>query len=226
MKTFIRTSTGSYPVITGHGVIGETASAAGITAGHKVTVITDDNVAPLHLEKLLAVLPEGAKHIVIPHGEQSKNWALAGELLEQLAADDMPRDGVIVALGGGVVGDLAGFVAGTYMRGIDYVQVPTTLLAAIDSSVGGKTAVDLKAGKNLAGRIYPPKAVVCDLDMLSTLPRAEWKCGLGEAVKYAVLAGGEIYDIMQAGAENDLERLVDLCIDYKRPARENSPSPS
>ena len=128
----------------------------------------------------------------------------------------MPRDGVIVALGGGVVGDLAGFVAGTYMRGIDYVQVPTTLLAAIDSSVGGKTAVDLKAGKNLAGRIYPPKAVVCDLDMLSTLPRAEWKCGLGEAVKYAVLAGGEIYDIMQAGAENDLERLVDLCIDYKR----------
>lgn len=216
MKTFIRTSTGSYPVITGHGVIGETASAAGITAGHKVTVITDDNVAPLHLEKLLAVLPEGAKHIVIPHGEQSKNWALAGELLEQLAADDMPRDGVIVALGGGVVGDLAGFVAGTYMRGIDYVQVPTTLLAAIDSSVGGKTAVDLKAGKNLAGRIYPPKAVVCDLDMLSTLPRAEWKCGLGEAVKYAVLAGGEIYDIMQAGAENDLERLVDLCIDYKR----------
>ena len=219
MKTFIRTSTGSYPVITGHGVIGETASAAGITAGRKVTVITDDNVAHLHLEKLLAVLPEGAKHIVIPHGEQSKNWALAGELLEQLAADDMPRDGVIVALGGGVVGDLAGFVAGTYMRGIDYVQVPTTLLAAIDSSVGGKTAVDLKAGKNLAGRIYPPKAVVCDLDMLSTLPKAEWKCGLGEAVKYAVLAGGEIYDIMQAGAENDLERLVDLCIDDGERAR-------
>ena len=217
MKTFIRTSTGSYPVITGHGVIGETASAAGITAGHKVTVITDDNVAPLHLERLLTVLPEGAKHIVIPHGEQSKNWALAGELLEQLAADDMPRDGVIVALGGGVVGDLAGFVAGTYMRGIDYVQVPTTLLAAIDSSVGGKTAVDLKAGKNLAGRIYPPKAVVCDLDTLSTLPGTEWKCGLGEAVKYAVLAGGEIFDIMREGVtENNLERLVDLAVDYKR----------
>ena len=165
----------------------------------------------------MSVLPDGTLRYVIPHGEKSKNWTLAGELLEKLAADGFCRDDTLVALGGGVVGDITGFVASVYMRGVPYVQVPTTLLAAIDSSVGGKTAVDLKAGKNLAGRIYPPKAVVCDLDTLATLPRSEWKCGLGEAVKYAVLAGGEIFDIMEsgAGAEN-LERLIDLCVDYKR----------
>lgn len=217
MKITVSTSTGEYPVITGRGLLDRFASLAGVPReGTKAAVITDDNVAPLYLSRLLASLPKGTPCYVVPHGEQSKNWELAGKLLDWLASVDFCRDDTVIALGGGVVGDLAGFVAGVYMRGVPYVQMPTTLLAAIDSSVGGKTAVDLKAGKNLAGRIYPPKAVVCDLDMLSTLPRAEWKCGLGEAVKYAVLAGGEIYDIMQAGAENDLERLVDLCIDYKR----------
>lgn len=218
MKTTVTTSTGEYPVITGHGILKDFADLTRICReGTKAAVVTDDNVAPLWLDRLLSVLPDGTLRYVIPHGEKSKNWTLAGELLEKLAADGFCRDDTLVALGGGVVGDITGFVASVYMRGVPYVQVPTTLLAAIDSSVGGKTAVDLKAGKNLAGRIYPPKAVVCDLDTLATLPRSEWKCGLGEAVKYAVLAGGEIFDIMEsgAGAEN-LERLIDLCVDYKR----------
>ena len=218
MKTTVTTSTGEYPVITGHGILKDFADLTQICReGTKAAVVTDDNVAPLWLDRLLSVLPDGTLRYVIPHGEKSKNWALAGELLEKLAADGFCRDDTLVALGGGVVGDITGFVASVYMRGVPYVQVPTTLLAAIDSSVGGKTAVDLKAGKNLAGRIYPPKAVVCDLDTLATLPRSEWKCGLGEAVKYALLAGGEIFDIMEsgAGAEN-LERLIDLCVDYKR----------
>lgn len=218
MKTTVTTSTGEYPVITGHGVLKDFADLTQICReGTKAAVVTDDNVAPLWLDRLLSALPEGTLRYVIPHGEKSKNWTLTGELLEKLAADGFCRDDTLVALGGGVVGDITGFVASVYMRGVPYVQVPTTLLAAIDSSVGGKTAVDLKAGKNLAGRIYPPKAVVCDLDTLATLPRSEWKCGLGEAVKYAVLAGGEIFDIMErgAGAEN-LERLIDLCVDYKR----------
>ena len=218
MKTTVTTSTGEYPVITGHGILKDFADLTQICReGTKAAVVTDDNVAPLWLDRLLSVLPDGTLRYVIPHGEKSKNWTLAGELLEKLAADGFCRDDTLVALGGGVVGDITGFVASVYMRGVPYVQVPTTLLAAIDSSVGGKTAVNLKAGKNLAGRIYPPKAVVCDLDTLATLPRSEWKCGLGEAVKYAVLAGGEIFDIMErgAGAEN-LERLIDLCVDYKR----------
>lgn len=218
MKTTVTTSTGEYPVITGHGILKDFVDLTQICReGTKAAVVTDDNVAPLWLDRLLSVLPDGTLRYVIPHGEKSKNWTLAGELLEKLAADGFCRDDTLVALGGGVVGDITGFVASVYMRGVPYVQVPTTLLAAIDSSVGGKTAVDLKAGKNLAGRIYPPKAVVCDLDTLATLPRSEWKCGLGEAVKYAVLAGGEIFDIMQSGAEQkDLERLIDLCVDYKR----------
>lgn len=218
MKTTVTTSTGEYPVITGHGILKDFADLTQICReGTKAAVVTDDNVAPLWLDRLLSVLPDGTLRYVIPHGEKSKNWTLAGELLEKLAADGFCRDDTLVALGGGVVGDITGFVASVYMRGVPYVQVPTTLLAAIDSSVGGKTAVDLKAGKNLAGRIYPPKAVVCDLDTLATLPRSEWKCGLGEAVKYAVLAGGEIFDIMESGAEQkDLERLTDLCVDYKR----------
>ena len=218
MKTTVTTSTGEYPVITGHGILKDFADLTQICReGTKTAVVTDDNVAPLWLDRLLSVLPDGTLRYVIPHGEKSKNWTLAGELLEKLAADGFCRDDTLVALGGGVVGDITGFVASVYMRGVPYVQVPTTLLAAIDSSVGGKTAVDLKAGKNLAGRIYPPKAVVCDLDTLATLPRSEWKCGLGEAVKYAVLAGGEIFDIMERGAEaQNLERLIDLCVDYKR----------
>lgn len=218
MKITVRTSVGEYPVISGHGLLGNFAELSGVCGGgRKAAVITDDNVAPLYLSDLLATLPEDTPRYVVPHGEQSKNWELAGKLLDWLASVDFCRDDTVIALGGGVVGDLAGFVASVYMRGVPYVQVPTTLLAAIDSSVGGKTAVDLKAGKNLAGRIYPPRAVICDLDTLKTLPKSEWKCGIGEAVKYAVLAGGEIFDLMNAGIdEGNLERLVDLCVDYKR----------
>lgn len=218
MRTVINASGGAYPVITGHGLLKELPALAGVCRGNtKAAVFTDDNVAPLYLDTLLSALPEGTLHYVVPHGEKSKNWALAGELLEKLAGDGFCRDDTVIALGGGVVGDLAGFVASVYMRGVPYVQAPTTLLAAIDSSVGGKTAVDLKAGKNLAGRIYPPRTVVCDLDTLSTLPKAEWKCGIGEALKYAVLTGGEIFDIMEKGLdESNTERLVDLAVDYKR----------
>ena len=219
MRTVINASGGAYPVITGHGLLKELPALAGVCRGNtKAAVFTDDNVAPLYLDTLLSALPEGTLHYVVPHGEKSKNWALAGELLEKLAGDGFCRDDTVIALGGGVVGDLAGFVASVYMRGVPYVQAPTTLLAGIDSSVGGKTAVDLTAGKNLAGRIYPPSAVIFDPDALSTLPPAEWKCGLGEAVKYAVLAGGEIFDIMEKGDATgvDLERLAAACIDYKR----------
>lgn len=158
MKTTVTTSTGEYPVITGHGILKDFADLTQICReGTRAAVITDDNVAPLWLDRLLSVLPEGTLRYVIPHGEKSKNWTLAGELLEKLAADGFCRDDTLVALGGGVVGDITGFVASVYMRGVPYVQVPTTLLAAIDSSVGGKTAVDLKAGKISPGASILPK---------------------------------------------------------------------
>ena len=183
MKTVVRTSTTDYPVITGKGLLGSFAEVAGeYVTSKKIAVVTDDNVSALWLDKLKSTLPDNTETYTFPHGETSKNWETAGKILEWLAKKGFTRTDVILALGGGVVGDIAGFVASVYMRGIDYVQIPTTLLAAIDSSVGGKTAVDLQAGKNLAGRIYPPRAVVFDSEVLSTLPKSEWTCGLGEAV--------------------------------------------
>lgn len=205
-------------MITGKGLLGGFGEiTAEITGGRRAAVVTDDNVAPLYLSTLLATMPQDTPCYIIPHGEKSKNWELAGKVTEWLAEMKMTRSDVVIAFGGGVVGDLAGFAAGVYMRGIKYIQVPTTLLAAIDSSVGGKTAVDLPAGKNLAGRIYPPSMVVFDADTLSTLPKAEWKCGMGEAVKYGLLAGGEIFDLLEKGVTPDnLGTLVDDCIMYKR----------
>lgn len=219
MEITVKSGTRTYPVIVGHGLLGRLGDElAPFAAGKKIAVVTDDNVRSLWLDKLLAVLPAGTPVYTLPHGENSKNWATAGAIVEWLAGEKLTRSDLVIAFGGGVVGDMAGFAASVYMRGIDYVQVPTTLLAGIDSSVGGKTAVDLTAGKNLAGRIYPPVAVLFDLDVLSTLPPAEWKCGIGEAVKYAVLAGGEIFSLMEGDlhADGNLERLVALCVDYKR----------
>lgn len=218
MKTVVRTSTTDYPVITGKGLLGSFAEVAGeYVTGKKIAVVTDDNVSALWLDKLKSTLPDNTETYTVSHGETSKNWETAGKILEWLAKKGFTRTDVILALGGGVVGDLAGFVASVYMRGIDYVQIPTTLLAAIDSSVGGKTAVDLQSGKNLAGRIYPPRAVVFDSDVLSTLPKSEWKCGLGEAVKYAVLEGGRIFEIMESGVNDDnIGELIDLCILSKK----------
>ena len=219
MEITVKAGTRTYPVIVERGLTDRLAEVlAPYAAGRKVAVVTDDNVAKLWLPRLLAALPEGTPVYTLPHGENSKNWETAGKIVEWLAANKLTRTDIVAAFGGGVVGDITGFAASVYMRGIDYVQIPTTLLAGIDSSVGGKTAVDLSAGKNLAGRIYPPAAVLFDPDILSTLPPAEWKCGIGEAVKYAVLAGGEIFDIMEDDLKkgDNLERLVALCVDYKR----------
>ena len=202
------TTSRTYDIVVGCGLIerfGDMVVAA--TAARRVAVITDDNVAPLHLEEVTTAL-EGAgiasEVLVVPAGETAKRWDSAGELLERVATSGLGRDGAIVALGGGVVGDLAGFVGATYLRGIDFVQVPTTLLAQVDSSIGGKTAVDLDAGKNLAGAVWQPALVVTDLSVLGTLPDAEWANGLAEVAKTALLAGPDA----TADLEADAARLV------------------
>ncbi len=189
------TASRSYDVVVGRGLVerlGEMVMSA--TEARRVAVITDTNVAPLHLSWVTRAFEAAgiaSDALIVPAGEPAKRWEQAGDLLERLAASGLGRDGAIVALGGGVVGDLAGFVAATYLRGIDLVQVPTTLLAQVDSSIGGKTAVDLEAGKNLAGAIWQPALVVADLGMLGTLPDAEWANGLAEVAKTALLAGPE-----------------------------------
>lgn len=145
---------------------------------------------------------------LVPAGEQAKSWEIAGGLLERFADAELDRRSVVLAVGGGSVGDLAGFCAATYMRGIPVVQVPTTLLAQVDSSVGGKTAVDLAAGKNLAGAFWPPGLVVADVGTLATLPGAEITNGLVEAIKAALLAGGEPLERMETAIEAVLARDV------------------
>lgn len=185
----------------------------------KVLVVTDSNVAPLYLEKVKSSIESNGFTVydyVFSAGEGSKTVHTYIGIVEWAAECGLNRDDVIVALGGGVVGDLAGFAAATYMRGIKYLQVPTTLLAAIDSSIGGKTGFDLAYGKNLVGAFHQPTGVYFDTEVLKTLPEREWKNGLGEGVKYAVLAGGAVRDMLLKGlSDNDVEEFCTLCAMYK-----------
>ena len=159
-------------------------------------VITDSHVAPLYLARAKASLSQAgfkAADIVVPAGEDAKSVEVAAEIWEAMAQLALGRDCVVVALGGGVVGDLAGFAASTYLRGVPVVQVPTTLLAMVDSSVGGKTAVNLPQGKNLVGTFFQPAFVCADTDALSTLPDREWRCGCGEVAKSAVIDSDDFF---------------------------------
>ena len=162
----------------------------------RVLVITDANVAPLYRDQAKASLAAAGfrvSDIVVPAGEETKSLAVAGEIWEAMAQLSLGRDCVVVALGGGVVGDLAGFVASTYMRGVALVQVPTTLLSMVDSSVGGKTGVNLSAGKNLVGTFKQPAYVCADTSTLVTLPEREWTCGCAEVAKSAVIDSDEFF---------------------------------
>lgn len=182
-------------------------------------VITDSNVKDLYLETCLKSLREfgNACAIVFNAGEESKNIETFGEILEALAMYEITRNDLIIALGGGVAGDMAGFAAGCYMRGIKFIQVPTTLLAAVDSSVGGKTAIDLQAGKNLAGLFYQPELVLCDIDLLKTLPEIEMQCGMAEALKTGILRGEDLFKYFEDdnNAHDNLAKIINLCVDYK-----------
>jgi 3-dehydroquinate synthase len=168
---------------------------APLLRGRHVLIASDSHVAPLYAERVKALLHAAQPQLaistwVMPAGEREKTLARFGECLEALAALGATRDATVVALGGGVVGDLAGFAAACWMRGIDCVQLPTTLLSMVDSSVGGKTAVDLPHGKNLVGAFHPPRAVIADTTVLRTLPDRELRAGLAEVVKY-----GAIFDL-------------------------------
>ncbi|MBQ8427207.1 MAG: 3-dehydroquinate synthase [Clostridia bacterium] len=183
----------------------------------KIAVITDDTVDALYGKIIVNALEKGGFTVVkfsFLHGEGSKNLKTYGEILDFLAENELTRTDAVIALGGGVVGDMAGFCASTYLRGIKYVQIPTTLLAQIDSSVGGKTGVDLSAGKNLVGAFCQPSLVICDTEVLNTLPDEIFNDGMGEVSKYALL-DQNIYDLIN-GEDMILSRLIYLCIDYKR----------
>jgi len=210
-----------YDVLIGKGIaskIGDCLQDLGKKG--KVMIVSDTNVAPLYAESIADELVFAGFEpsiFTFDAGEESKNLKTYGDILSFLAEEEFSRSDTVLALGGGVAGDMAGFAAATYMRGITFVNMPTTLLAAIDSSVGGKTAVDLPQGKNLVGAFYQPSLVLFDTDFIKSLPYDEIRNGLGEGVKYAVLEGGEIFDILSAGLTSEnLERFIALSVECKR----------
>jgi 3-dehydroquinate synthase len=209
----------SYPIWIGAGVL---ERLPGLLQEHRGIIVTDTHVEACQGARVRERLGAEWGLIVLPAGESTKSAACWADVLEQLAGARLDRQAVLVALGGGVVGDLTGFAAAAYMRGIRFVQVPTSLLAMVDSSVGGKTGINLKAGKNLAGAFHQPIAVVADTDTLGTLPAREFAAGLAEVVKYGVALDGSYFDWLEQQAEAirrrepaALERLVTRCCEIK-----------
>lgn len=183
-------------------------------------VISDDNVFPRYGKTVCASLQAAGFQVltyVLPAGEQSKNLTNYGKVLEFLAHHHLRRSDILIALGGGVVGDLTGFAAATYLRGVPYVQVPTTLLAAVDSSVGGKTAVDLEVGKNLVGAFWQPALVWCDPDTLTTLPDTVFRDGCAEVIKYGLLGDQDFFcRLANTPISEHLEDVIAQCVAMKR----------
>ncbi len=191
-----------------------------LTAPCAAAVISDENVFPRYGETVCASLQEAGFQVltyVLPAGEASKNLASYGKVMEFLAENHLRRSDVLIALGGGVIGDLTGFAAATYLRGIPYVQVPTTLLAAVDSSVGGKTAVDLAVGKNLVGAFWQPSLVWCDPDVLASLPDAVFRDGCAEVIKYGLLGDAAFFhQLARNPVSEHLEEVIARCVTMKR----------
>lgn len=221
MKTVHIDASKSYDVRIGRGLLGDCGrQIAERVRCASAAVVADDTVYALYGERVCASLEAaGVRTVcyVFPHGEKSKNLLEYAKILNFLAENRVTRADALIALGGGVTGDLGGFAAATYLRGIPFVQLPTTLLAAVDSSVGGKTAVDLPAGKNLAGAFYQPELVLCDLDTLDSLPREIFLDGCAEVIKYAVLGSRELFALLaDIPSGKGLEEVTARCVEMKR----------
>ena len=191
----------SYPILVGAGLLGAPVTYAQLPQAASALIVTNTTVAPLYAAALeRALQPHHARvlKVVLSDGESHKDWTSLQRIFDALLAHGCDRKTVLFALGGGVVGDMAGFAAACYMRGVPFVQVPTTLLAQVDSSVGGKTAINHPLGKNMIGAFYQPQRVVCDLDVLATLPERELSAGLAEVIKYGPIADLAFLDWIEA----------------------------
>lgn len=210
-----------YDVLIDHGLLGNAATyLRQIIHSGSIAIISDTNVWPLYGDPLQKNLQQNGFtviHYVIEAGEASKNGQQYLKILEFLAQHELSRSDCLIALGGGVVGDLTGFVAATYLRGIAYVQIPTSLLAMVDSSVGGKTAIDLQAGKNLAGAFYQPSLVLCDLNTLDTLPLDIFTDGCAEVIKYGILYDPDLFSHLWEHRKSfDRKNVITKCVSLKR----------
>ena len=219
MKTIRINASRIYDVIIGGEILDSCGAAVRKAAGGRSSaIVTDDNVAPLYEKRLSGTLLKNGYRVVsyvLPCGESSKNAENFISLLEFLANEKFTREDVIVALGGGVVGDLAGFAAACYMRGVRFVQIPTTLLSAVDSSVGGKTAINLTAGKNLAGAFYQPDAVLCDVSLFSTLTPEVFSGGCAEVIKYGIISDRALFRSLETPIEKQMVDVIARCVSIK-----------
>ena len=199
----------SYDIAIGAGLLQDSAAWTHLPRAHSALIVTNSTVAPLYARRLHDALTSQYANIhtvVLPDGEVHKNWQTLNLIFDALLGHGCDRKTVLFALGGGVVGDMTGFAAASYMRGVPFVQVPTTLLAQVDSSVGGKTAINHPLGKNMIGAFYQPERVVCDLDTLTTLPERELSAGLGEVIKYGPIADLAFLDWIESNLNALLAR--------------------
>ncbi|WP_160064586.1 3-dehydroquinate synthase [Psychromonas sp. L1A2] len=192
----------SYPISIGSNLLSDTALFSSAIKGKKVMIVTNDVVAPLYLEACKNTLKDyQIDEVILPDGEQHKTLSTFEVILSELLAKKHARDSTIVALGGGVIGDMAGFAAACYQRGIAFVQIPTTLLSQVDSSVGGKTAVNHPLGKNMIGAFYQPQAVIIDIECLKTLPAREFAAGMAEVIKYGIIYDKDFFSWLESNIE-------------------------
>ncbi|MBE6902233.1 MAG: 3-dehydroquinate synthase [Ruminococcaceae bacterium] len=210
----------NYDILIDHGLLdrcGELIAAA--VSAKRIAVVTDDNVDRYYGQRAVDALQNAGLSVVkyvFPHGEASKSHAVLLRLYDFLAENGFTRSDLLVALGGGVVGDLTGFAAATYMRGIEFVQIPTTVLSQVDSSVGGKTAVDISGGKNLVGAFHQPSLVICDIDTLDTLTPEFFADGMAEVVKYGMIKSAELFAILShKDIKSNMTDIIKRCVTIK-----------
>ncbi|MGC4019690.1 MAG: 3-dehydroquinate synthase [Muricomes sp.] len=223
MELTVNLGENSYPIFIESGILKNAERyVSQIFRAKRIFIISDDNIYPLYGKTLIDALPSYECHsLVLPHGELTKSFQSLPQIYAAMLEKKITRSDLVIALGGGVIGDLAGFAAATYLRGVKFVQIPTSLLAQVDSSVGGKVAVDLPQGKNLVGAFYHPKLVLIDPDILNTLPPRYITDGMGEVIKYGCIRDASLFDLLSSytcfeDLKEQLASIIYRCVDIKR----------
>ena len=204
----------SYPIYIGSNLLSSKSLLSDHIQGKQVMIVTNSTIAPLYLEKLKDALSDfNVESVVLPDGEEFKTLETLNKVFDALLKAKFDRSSTLVALGGGVVGDITGYAAASYQRGVNFIQVPTSLLSQVDSSVGGKTGVNHELGKNMIGAFYQPKAVIIDVDTLDTLSDQEYSAGMAEVIKYGLLGNADFFSMLETNIESIMARNKDLIIE-------------
>jgi len=204
----------SYPIYIGSNLLSSKSLLSDHIQGKQVMIVTNTSIAPLYLEKLKDALSDfNVESVILPDGEEFKTLETLNKVFDALLKAKFDRSSTLVALGGGVVGDITGFAAASYQRGVNFIQVPTSLLSQVDSSVGGKTGVNHEFGKNMIGAFYQPKAVIIDVDTIDTLSNQEYSAGMAEVIKYGLLGNANFFYMLETNIESIMARNKDLIIE-------------